>query len=418
MKNIFFLILIAWVFNACKVSNTALNDNNTKAKNAKLVPTTKAVNLLRTKFLENGNSFRIYGSFLSNDSLDADSFLAKYACQYAFLFDYANKEKAEMRNAVINESSIFVKNKLIHFYIDIPKPKTELGIVTLKLELNDRAKSIKMQNELGIRFNSLKTSDSFALFGLNNDHIVLNNFISLSDSVIIKSNDGTDRKFTVVRYKHEFDAALSPLAVGQRPNPKPLYVDSLYEVNTNTPFVLSEEGMYYFIKDTTDRSGFSVLAVDERFPRYTQPAKLTKPLVYMTTSSEYLNLNATQDHKKSLDQFWLSLYNGNQGQAKRSIKNIYKKVEEANTMFSNYKEGWKTDKGMVYIVMGMPDNVRYLKDKEVWVYTKNARFSEINFTFNKRPNQFIEDHYELSRFSEFQPIWFPAVENLRNGENL
>jgi GWxTD domain len=73
---------------------------------------------------------------------------------------------------------------------------------------------------------------------------------------------------------------------------------------------------------------------------------------------------------------------------------------------------------MVFIVMGLPDNVRYLKDKEVWVYTKNNKFSEINFTFTKRPNQFIEDHFELSRFSEFQPIWFPAVESLRIGENL
>ena len=72
---------------------------------------------------------------------------------------------------------------------------------------------------------------------------------------------------------------------------------------------------------------------------------------------------------------------------------------------------------MVFIVMGRPDNIRFLKDKEVWVYTRNAKFSEINFTFTKRPNQFTEDHYELSRFAEFQPIWFPAVEQWRSGEN-
>lgn len=416
MKNIYFILLVL-LLNACMVSNTSLNDNN-KAKNAKLVPTTKKINLLRTKFLENGNTFRIYGSFLSNDSLDTDTFLGKYACNYAFVLDYATKDKAEMRNVAINESSIVTKGKLINFYFDVPKPKTDLGQVVLKVELNDRANAVKMQNELNIRFNSLKTSDSFALFEKKNNSILLNNYIPFTDSIIIKSNDETERKITVVRYKHDFDAALSPLAVGQKPNPKPLYVDSLYEVTTNTPFVLGQQGLYYFIKDTTDRSGFSVLGVDDRYPRYTQPAQLTKPLVYMTTSNEYLNLNSTQDYKKALDQFWLSLYNGNQAQAKRSIKNIYKKVEDANSMFSNYKEGWKTDKGMVYIVMGTPDNIRYLKDKEVWVYTRNAKFSEINFTFTKRPNQFIEDHYELSRFSEFQPIWFPAVESLRVGENL
>ncbi len=416
MKNIYILLFVL-VLEGCMVSNTSLNDNN-KAKNAKLVPTTKSVNILRTRFLDNGTGFRIYGSFLSNDSLDADSFLSKYTCNYAFLLDYTTKDKAELRNVAINESSIFSNNKLINFYFDVPKPKPELGQIVLKVELSDRSKTLKMQNELNIRLNSLKTSDSFAIFDLKNKGILLNNFVNFADSILIKSNDETQRKFTVVRYKHDFDAALSPLAVGQKPSPKPLYVDSLYEVNTNTPFVLGQEGLYYFIKDTTDRSGFSVLGVDGRFPRYTQPAQLAKPLVYMTTSSEYLNLNASQDFKKSLDQFWLSLYNGNQSQAKRSIKSVYKKVEEANTLFSNYKEGWKTDKGMVYIVMGTPDNIRYLKDKEIWVYTKNAKFSEINFTFTKRPNQFIEDHYELSRFSEFQPIWFPAVEALRVGENF
>ena len=109
--------------------------------------------------------------------------------------------------------------------------------------------------------------------------------------------------FTMVRYKHDFDAALSPLAVGQKPNPKPLYVDSLFQVETNKPFILDHEGLYYFIKDTTDRTGFSILGVDDRFPKYTKPTQLTKPLVYLTTNQEYSSLNSTADSKKNLDQF-------------------------------------------------------------------------------------------------------------------
>lgn len=416
MKNII-IVLFIFILNSCTVSNTSLNDN-TKAKNAKLVNTSKSVNILKTKFLENGNNIRVFGSFLANDSLDADSFYSKYTTTYGYVFDYSLKDKTEMRPISANESSITVKNKLVNFYIDLPKPKTDLIVITVKIDITEKANGTKMQDELVVRLNSVRTSDSFGLFNVKNGSLLLNNYINSTDTVIIKSLNEVDHKFTVVRYKHDFDPALSPLAVGQKPAPKPLYVDSLYQVTSNTPFILGDVGLHYFIKDTTDRTGFSVLSVDNRFPKYTKPAQLAKPLVYLTTSQEYQNINTSPDPKKSLDQFWLALHNGNQLVAKKNIKSLYRKVEEANSLFSNYKEGWKTDKGMVYIVMGLPDNIKHLKDKEVWVYTRNAKFSEINFTFTKRPNQFIEDHYELSRFSEFQPIWFPAVESLRAGEHL
>lgn len=415
MKNIFYLFIILGL-GACKVSNTSLNDNN-KAKNAKLVAVNQPANFLRTKFLDNGTDIRIFVSFLTNDSLDIETFKAKYSGTYALVMDYAQKDKAESRILPINLNAISSSNRNISFYFDIPKPKTDLIQFTVKIELSERGSSLKLQNELTVRTTTYKTADIFGLFKKNSDQLMLGNYVHASDSVIIKSLDNKPHKFTLVRYKHDFDAALSPLAVGQKPTPKPLFVDSLLQIDTNTPFVLGQEGMYYFIKDTTDRSGFCVLSVDDRFPRYTKPVQLAKPLVYLTTNQEYNNLSNTTDARRSFEQFWLSLYNGNQQAAKKTIKSLYHKVEEANMMFTGYKEGWKTDKGMVYIVMGRPDNVRFLKDKEVWVYTRNAKFSEINFTFTKRPNQFIEDHYELSRFAEFQPIWFPAVEQWRSGEH-
>jgi hypothetical protein len=55
------------------------------------------------------------------------------------------------------------------------------------------------------------------------------------------------------------------------------------------------------------------------------------------------------------------------------------------------------------------------KEKEVWTYTQNPNFSEINFTFMRRPNQFLEDHYELVRYPEYEPIWYPIVEEWRSG---
>jgi hypothetical protein len=101
--------------------------------------------------------------------------------------------------------------------------------------------------------------------------------------------------------------------------------------------------------------------------------------------------------------------------AKRTISVFYNRVEEANRLFTSYKEGWKTDKGMIFIIMGPPDRVQRSKDREVWVFSQRANFSEINFTFNRRPNQFVDDYYELQRYVEYQPIWYPMVEAWRTG---
>jgi GWxTD domain-containing protein len=217
-------------------------------------------------------------------------------------------------------------------------------------------------------------------------------------------------------YKHDFDPALSPMATSQRQPSKNLYVDTVFNISTNTPIYLKNEGLYYFSRDTSEAYGIGLIGVDGRFPKMTRPEKLARPLIYMSTSQEMTELLTSKDAKKSLDSYWLNLAQGNQNTAKRTIKSFYKRVDKANQLFTTYKDGWKTDKGMVWIIMGNPQRVVRTREKEIWTYSRTGQFSEINFTFVKRPNQFVEDHYELQRYAEFQSIWYPTVEQWRNGD--
>jgi GWxTD domain-containing protein len=140
-------------------------------------------------------------------------------------------------------------------------------------------------------------------------------------------------------------------------------------------------------------------------------------LIYVSTSAEANDLYTAREHKKALDRYWLGLPVGNNVTlAKRTIKSFYQRVESANRYFTSYKEGWKTDRGMIFIVMGLPAKISKNKDQEIWTYNRQGQYSEVNFTFNRRNNQFSENHYELLRYAEYQPIWYPAVESWRNGE--
>jgi GWxTD domain-containing protein len=180
--------------------------------------------------------------------------------------------------------------------------------------------------------------------------------------------------------------------------------------------IFKEEGLYYMLKDTTDQFGLGLRVADNRYPKITRPEALTKPVMYMSQNQEINELTMAKNQKKALDRYWLTLMNGNTEVAKQTIRLFYSRVEEANRLFTTYKEGWKTDKGMVFIIMGPPDTYKFGKDREVWVYNQRANFSEINFTFNRRPNQFVEDHYELQRYVEYQPIWYPLIEAWRSGQ--
>jgi len=63
------------------------------------------------------------------------------------------------------------------------------------------------------------------------------------------------------------------------------------------------------------------------------------------------------------------------------LEEYYNRVDYANKNFSHYTEGWRTDRGMVYIYLGAPDNIeRYpfqsgSKPYEIWYYNQiNRRY--------------------------------------------
>ncbi|MDZ7807923.1 MAG: GWxTD domain-containing protein [Gracilimonas sp.] len=95
------------------------------------------------------------------------------------------------------------------------------------------------------------------------------------------------------------------------------------------------------------------------YPAVKTTRQLAEPLAYIMTDKEYEELMSIENEdslKMAMDRFWLSNIK-NSNLAEDVISLYYTRVEEANKQFSNYKEGWKTDLGMVYILFGPPWSV-------------------------------------------------------------
>src|SRR5690606_12532002 len=94
------------------------------------------------------------------------------------------------------------------------------------------------------------------------------------------------------------------------------------------------------------------------------------------------------------------------------MRNYFRRVELANRYFSSYKEGWKTDRGMVFIIFGLPDEVYLFDDREVWEY-KNNRLSE-SFVFVRSGSIFDPGNKVLIRQRKKESSWYEGVDLWRN----
>ena len=159
------------------------------------------------------------------------------------------------------------------------------------------------------------------------------------------------------------------------------------------------------------------------YPSLKTPEELAKPLVYLMSDKEYERLISIKDPdslKRAVDRFWLSNIK-NSNVARNVVSLYYQRVEEANKQFSNFKEGWKTDLGMIYILFGAPWYEDRTSNELFWSYSYNKFDPEKNFFFKRiklRSKYFPFRHYLLNRSREYYSINYNQTLRWRNGTIL
>ncbi|MBP6387093.1 MAG: GWxTD domain-containing protein [Pseudarcicella sp.] len=371
----------------------------------------------KSKFLDNGKNVRVYLSVHLGRDITLSQFKNDVSLLVNVYADYTMGKVLLNPTVSLDEANMNKNGEWVDLWFDflkIPNLQNSGVVIT---EIIDNLTKERVRSDMVFKQDSKLLSDNYLLFRSKNGQSlspVLHNYVAWGDTLVLKSMLPDNQQFKGSVFAYEFEQAMSPMSYLSKNNSKTLTVDSVFQVQANVPFVLKSKGLIYFSRDSSDHFGISALAVDERFPRITYPEKLLKPLVYMSTNAENYDLKKSKDYKNTLDKYWLNLPIAQVTTASQTIKEYYKRVEEANQMYSTYKEGWKTDKGMVWIIMGNPFRIAKSKEKEVWTYQRNGH--QVSFNFFKRMNQFSDNHYELQRNAEFQSVWFPMIEHWRNGE--
>jgi GWxTD domain-containing protein len=252
---------------------------------------------------------------------------------------------------------------------------------------------------------------NYKITDLSNKQIVFNNWLNVNKKYNIATQIHKNKNVYISFFNKKFAQALSPFSTNKskfelgKPDTTWLLTDTI---------TFTKEGFYLLRTDTTRNFGAVLNVFSANFPKSATPTEMLEPIRYLTSAKEFKKLQKEPNRKIAIDKFWLNR-TGNIARAKELIRIYYTRQKLANKYFTSYKEGWKTDKGMIYMIYGDPTIV-YKSDKlEKWIYGENQTNAGLIFLFERNIKSIYQNDYILTRSVNYKASWYQAVDTWRNG---
>lgn len=193
-----------------------------------------------------------------------------------------------------------------------------------------------------------------------------------------------------------------------------LEVDTSFRIdNIDTSLLAYDSKSIYVFNDIDLKTRKAIGIFGKDYPYVKTPVELLRPLAYLNSPREMEKLWAKKNTKLAVDSFWVDATK-DLSKARELIRIYYNRVQLANYYFASYKEGWLTDRGMIYIVFGMPMVVTIEEKGENWSYGKGGD-DDLNFYFYRDKHPVFGEYYQLSRSDQYSRIWFNVTSTWRSG---
>lgn len=305
------------------------------------------------------------------------------------------------------------------FIYDSIKIESVLGRnYLLECAINDLNSSQRNTQLIDINRSLRFNSQSMRMFNSSNE-LVFTDFVTSADSYTIEVDVPKQNLFAKY-YSRDFPVASPPFST-VAPRPFDFTPDAVTELQrideVHFRFFVSRPGFYQITDDTNRKTGGTIYYFGVSYPEAKTLLDLVNPLRYVTTNDEYDEIISSENLKKSVDAYWLKV-GDNPQRARELIRAFYSRVQYANTYFTSYLEGWKSDRGMCYIVYGPPDIVYRSTATETWIYGEEGNYNSLSLTFTRVVNPFTINDYRLNRSGSLKTSWYRAVEYWRQGRVL
>lgn len=264
----------------------------------------------------------------------------------------------------------------------------------------------KTKNQVWVYYKALQPNYTVTGYlQTGNGEVIFDSFVNVNQVVSVNGFAAQQSLF-VSHYDTNFPSAAPAFSEGQAKVSKGMRPDSTFIITNAQLVTFTKSGLYLVQKDTSSLESVA-FRVEEDYPKFRRLEDLVGPFVYVSTKDEFHTLRMAGEDKKKFDKGVLSITR-DVGRAKEFMKIYFNRVELANLYFTSYKEGWKTDRGMLYLIYGKPASVFKFSDREIWSYGKT------DFTFIRSATLFDPDNYVLVRNKKFTSEWYEKVDLLRN----
>jgi len=404
------------IFSACSITNKSffsqnlyfLYDNYSKNINSEilLLNNSDSTSLLFVKINSKDLLFN-----KANSSKQLKAFL-----EISFeLIDYKNKNKIVDSTVLYYLINKPLNDTLLMYTIPIQAKKGNdylVQITTTDLnKKNSRNFTLKYLRKTNIEQNDFLIRDK------ENKEIMFLPFISDSEKFDVYYRNKVIDSMMVLFYVERENIALNPNIPIDTLNNNYEIPDSIWMWYADSlNYSYDKKGIYRFCNDSILKEGFSLYNFGQTFPVIHTPNELIKPLKYIADSTDKFEpLNSDKFTKLEVDKFWLKRAE-NFNRSKDLIKIYYNRVINANYYFSSYKPGWQTDRGMIYIIYGLPDGIYRSGEIEKWVYNPIGTGPGLVFIFNYEYHPFNSNNFVLDREKLKYTQWDNAVKLWREGK--
>ncbi|MFN3917196.1 MAG: GWxTD domain-containing protein [Flavobacteriales bacterium] len=365
------------------------------------------------------DSSTLYFRILSDEVLyNRQAIDDDYTARLRFSYRMYNAENSKIfldSGSVITKD--VVKEKFSHFVLgQLPIKSVNGKINRILIKLEDLNRNVEVESQLYLNKLNPYNPQYFKLRNSRNE-MIFGSYVNRAETLLVENQLGNASRFFIKVFEEDFPYPPPPFSritnkpVGRFPTTtKVKHPNELRNFNVMIP----AKGYIIIQADTSSQLGCAVFNFGEDYPETTTPEGLIRPLRYLCTKKEYEKMMDSEDRKKASDKFWLGI-SPSKERARALIKEYYDRIHKANAFFSSYVPGWKSDRGMVSIVLGWPTTIKRLRDSEIWIYGDGKQFRATTFKFIQYDNPFSTNDYRLERDDSYKYIWYKAVDSWRAG---
>ncbi len=402
-------------FSSCTVSNSASNQNLSHIYKT-------GQNYLHpqyTVFHRTNTSSELHFKINSKELLyskqsGGETFNARISLQYKLISSYENVGIIDSATVLITDPYSPAAKDIIG---KIEFSATFTNGYLLEINMTDVNRNITSKHFINVEKQDHAGRQNFLLLSSDKKIPLFRNQVAGDEKFHLRYRSMPQTLVYVRYYRRSFPMPSAPFSESNMV-PFEYRADSLFTLDLNEKdtagFTFPKAGFYHIQADTSTKDGFTLFRFEEDFPQVKKPDQMLPPLYYLTSRQEFEVLNSYANKKIPVDSFWVYA-GGSHDRARELVRKFYGRVQDVNNYFSSYVEGWKTDRGMIYLVYGPPNIVYKSSGSENWVYGEENNFNSLTFTFIKVINPFTDNDYRLERSQVFQTGWYNSREMWRQG---